>query len=72
MQPSGVTPTPFSDPDVRWLLGQHERDLEALARAADRIAELKERCVRAEERCARYASDQTALIVESRRAERNS
>lgn len=67
MQPSGITPAPGSDPDIAWLIGQHERDLAALDRAADRIAELEARCARAEARCARYARDQASLIVMSRR-----
>lgn len=60
MQPPGITPAPGSDPDIAWLIGQHERDLAALDRAADRIAELEARCVR-------YARDQASLIVMSRR-----
>lgn len=67
MQPHSITPATGSDPDVRWLIGQHERDLEERDRAADRIVELEARCACAEARCARYAADQASLILQSHR-----
>lgn len=56
----GITPSAGHDPDIHWLLAQHDRDLAALDRAADERVVLLARIVSLER-------EKVILLLQARR-----